>query len=76
MNKLKQWIAKLPFPIYKLALYCFSLLLIGVASSAIYWPAGFIIVGGLLWLDLFLTDFIYVIKSDRDREEPTQQGRR
>ncbi len=65
MKRIKEWIARLQF---KIVLYYFSILLIGVACFAIYWPAGLIVVGGLLWLDLFLTDFIYVIKSDRDRE--------
>ena len=65
MKNFRQWIVKLPF---KIVLYYFSILLIGVACFAIYWPAGLMVIGGLLWLDLFLTDLIYVIKSDRDRE--------
>lgn len=64
MKKLKKWIARLPFPIYKLALYCFSLLLIGVACFAIYWPAGLLVVGGLIWLDLFVTDLIVQVKME------------
>ena len=65
MNRVRKWISKLPPSI---AVYCLSLLMIGVACSSIYWPAGLLVVGGLIWLDLFLADLIYVIKSNRDRE--------
>jgi hypothetical protein len=44
---------------------CLSLLLIGVGCSAIYWPSGFIVVGGLIWLDLFVTDLVVHLKMER-----------
>lgn len=63
-KRIKDWISSLPFPAYKLILYCFSLLLIGVACSAIYWPSGLLAVGGLIWLDLFVSDLIVQVKMD------------
>ena len=43
---------------------CFSLLLIGIGCSAIYWPSGLIVVGGLLWFDLFVTDLVIHLKME------------
>lgn len=48
----------------KYLIYWVSLLMIGIACSAIYWPAGLLVVGGLLWLDLFVTDLIVTLKFD------------
>jgi len=48
---------------------CVSLLLIGVACSAIYWPAGLLVVGGLLWIDLFITDLIIQLKMERHEDD-------
>lgn len=46
-----------------------SLLMMGVACSAIYWPAGLLVVGGLLWIDLFVTDLIDQLKTEGRRED-------
>lgn len=59
----------------KLVMYFFSLLLIGVASSSIYWPSGLLIVGGLMWLDLFLTDLIGLLKIDYRRHDEDVRSR-
>lgn len=55
-----------------LATYYLSLVMIGLASSAIYWPSGLLIVGVMMWLDLFVTSLIVLLKRDlteRRREE-------
>lgn len=50
----------------RVALYILSLVLIGVGAFAIYWPTGFLVVGGLLWLDCFITDFVFLLKKTED----------
>lgn len=69
MNRMRKWISGLPFPFYKLVSYVFSLLLIGAACSVIYWPSGLLVVGGLIWLDLFVTDLIIQIRMERRSED-------
>lgn len=64
--RIRKLIRKLP---PKVALYFLSLLLIGIGAFAIYWPVSFLVVGGLLWLDLFITDFILLL-----RKGPLQDG--
>lgn len=55
----------------QLPTYWAALAAIGLASSSIYWPSGFLIVGGLVWLDLFVSNLIMLLKMDvkRRRED-------